>query len=139
MSEKLHHVICHVTNCTLELIRFMKLMRVIIYQDVLNLVYFATGVIWFVEIVSSLQLNWKRNPLSANSRKWPNTLKTHSKQKPMNCLSVFEHSMGLALKGSAHLFPKLHFYIHKNVMLGRNRLRELTLDSCLVIRYWCQI
>ena len=33
------------------------------------------------------------NPLSTNPIKWSNTL------KPTNCLSVFDHFVGLALKG----------------------------------------
>ena len=39
------------------------------------------------------------NPLSANSIKWPNTLKQFVDNLPTNCLSVFGHFMGLALKG----------------------------------------
>ena len=35
------------------------------------------------------------NPLSANPTKWPNTLK----QRPTNCLSLFDHFVKLALKG----------------------------------------
>ena len=34
------------------------------------------------------------NLLSANPKKWPNTLKL-----PTNCLSVFDHVVKLALKG----------------------------------------
>ena len=33
------------------------------------------------------------NPLSASPRKWSNTF------KPTNCLSLFDHFVGLALKG----------------------------------------
>ena len=39
------------------------------------------------------------NPLSANHTKWLNTLKTIRRQQPTNCLSVFDHFVGLALKG----------------------------------------
>ena len=39
------------------------------------------------------------NPLSANPRKWSNTLKQFVGKLPTNCLSVFDHFMGLALKG----------------------------------------
>ena len=39
------------------------------------------------------------NPLSANFTKWSNTLKEFVGKLPTNCLSVFDHFVGLALKG----------------------------------------
>ena len=39
------------------------------------------------------------NTLSAKLRKWPNTLKQFVGNLPTNCLSVFGHFVGLALKG----------------------------------------
>ena len=39
------------------------------------------------------------NPLSANLTKWSNTLKQFVGKLPTNCLSVFDHFVGLALKG----------------------------------------
>ena len=39
------------------------------------------------------------NPLSAKFIKWSNTLKQFVGKLPTNCLSVFDHFMGLALKG----------------------------------------
>ena len=39
------------------------------------------------------------NPLSANFTKWSNTLKQFVGKLPTNCLSVFDHFVGLALKG----------------------------------------
>ena len=38
------------------------------------------------------------NSLSANPRKWSNTLKQFVDSLPTNCLIVFEHFVGLALK-----------------------------------------
>ena len=38
------------------------------------------------------------NPLSAKFIKWPNTLKQFVGKLPTNCLSVFDHIVGLALK-----------------------------------------
>ena len=38
------------------------------------------------------------NPLSANHAEWSNTLKIR-RQKLTNCLSLFDHFVGLALKG----------------------------------------
>ena len=39
------------------------------------------------------------NPLSVNPAKWSNTLKKFVGNFPTNCLSVFDHFVGLALKG----------------------------------------
>ena len=39
------------------------------------------------------------NPLSANITKWSNTLKQFVGKLPTNCLSVFDHFVGLASKG----------------------------------------
>ena len=41
----------------------------------------------------------KRLRLSANFKKWSNTLKQFVDQLPTNCLSVFNHFVGLVLKG----------------------------------------
>ena len=41
-----------------------------------------------------------RNPLSPNFTKWSNTLKQFVGKLWTNCLSVFDHFVGLALKGS---------------------------------------
>ena len=39
------------------------------------------------------------HPLSANPTKWSNTRKLFVAKKSTNCLSVFDHFVGLALKG----------------------------------------
>ena len=39
------------------------------------------------------------NPLSAIPTKWSNTLKQFVGKFPTNCLSVFDHCVGLCLKG----------------------------------------
>ena len=38
------------------------------------------------------------NPLSTSIRRWSNTLKQFVDKLPTNCLSVFDHFVGLALK-----------------------------------------
>ena len=38
------------------------------------------------------------NPLSANPTKWSNTLKQFVDSLTVNCLSVFDHFVGLAIK-----------------------------------------
>ena len=40
-----------------------------------------------------------RNPLRVKPTKWPNTLKQFVGHFPTNCLSVFDHFVGLAVKG----------------------------------------
>ena len=39
------------------------------------------------------------NPLNANPTKWLNTIKQFVVNLPANCLSVFDHFVGLAFKG----------------------------------------
>ena len=48
--------------------------------------------------VSFYILIWSINPLNANPR-WSNTLKQFVGKLPTNRLSVFDHFVGLALKG----------------------------------------
>ena len=47
------------------------------------------------------------NPLSENLAKWTD-IETIHWQKPTNCLSVFDHFVGLALKGSIFTSLNLH-------------------------------
>ena len=47
------------------------------------------------------------NPLSAKLIKWPDTLKQFVGNFPTNCLSLFGHFVGLALKGLT--FPHFCF------------------------------
>ena len=52
-------------------------------------------------------------PLSAKLIKWPNTLKQFVGNLPTNCLSVFGHFVGVALKGLIIVLKKcldLHFH-----------------------------
>ena len=42
---------------------------------------------------------WRINPLSSKPTKWSNTLKQFVGNLLTNCLSVFDHFVGLALKG----------------------------------------
>ena len=58
------------------------------------------------------------NPLSGNSTKWSNTLTQFIGKLPTNCLTVFDHFVGLALKGlKRHLPIGRKFY---------NKRRKLT-------------
>ena len=53
----------------------------------------------FSEVVLPFTFVLPFNPLSANFTKWSNTLKQFVGKLPTNCLSVFDHFVGLALKG----------------------------------------
>ena len=58
-------------------------------------------------------MTWKFYPLSANITKWPNTLKQFVGKLPTNCLNVFDHFVGLALKEliNVHYFASLFHYL----------------------------
>ena len=45
------------------------------------------------------QSNTSLNSVSANSTKWSSILKESVDKLPINCLNVFDHFLGLALKG----------------------------------------
>ena len=49
------------------------------------------------------------NSLSANPTRWLNTLKQFVGNLPINCLSVFDHFVGLALKRLRNVV-----YVHNN-------------------------
>ena len=50
-------------------------------------------------------------PLSANPAKWLNTLKQFVGKLSTNCLSVYDHFVGLALKGLRHYKPSRHLLV----------------------------
>ena len=52
----------------------------------------------------------KINSLSANRTKWSNTLKQFVDKLPTNCLSVFDHFVGLALKRLTIKTPEWRFW-----------------------------
>ena len=56
------------------------------------------------------------NPLSANPRKWPNTLKQFVGKLATNCLSVSDHFLKLALKGL--IFWKFLTFLFNNCING---------------------
>ena len=53
-----------------------------------------------IKVIKYLILyNLQLNPLNAKFTKWSNTLKQFVGKLPTNCLSVFDHFVGLTLKG----------------------------------------
>ena len=72
------------------------------------------------------------NAICANFTKWSNTLKQFVEKLPTNCLSVFDHFVGLVLKGLTFgiIFNRIkQYYFHrqnpKNIMDKLLRLDEL--------------
>ena len=61
------------------------------------------------------------NPLSANPTKWSNTLKKFIGQLPTNCLSVFDHFVGLALKGLGLNFIWLAVVVKTDIQTLKTR------------------
>ena len=59
------------------------------------------------------------NPLSANFTKWSNKPKQFVANLPTNCLSVFEHFVGLALKGLKGDFRIFKYFLYlKEIFLA---------------------
>ena len=50
------------------------------------------------------------NPLNAKFTKWSNTLKQFVGKLPTNCLSVFDHFVGLTLKRLSVLSQRVHLF-----------------------------
>ena len=50
---------------------------------------------------------WRFNPLNVKFAKWSNTLKQFFGKLPTNCLSAFDHFVGLILKGLSFKIPDL--------------------------------
>ena len=48
------------------------------------------------------------NPLCANFTKWSNTLKQFVGKLPTNCLSVFDHFVGMVLKGLKKVINEIY-------------------------------
>ena len=61
---------------------------------------FFVGIIWFIVL----------NPLSAKITKWSNTLRQFVGNLPTNCLSVFDHFVGLAHKGLTETINRTDIY-----------------------------
>ena len=62
---------------------------------------------WEYFIKESMINLYTLKSLSANPTKWSNTLKQFVGKLPTNCLSVFDHFEGLALKGLRTLAPEI--------------------------------
>ena len=65
-----------------------------------------------IAVSSKTRKSYYLNPLSANPTKWSNTLKEFVGNLPTNCLSVFDHFVGLALKGF-RIILRITFFFQK--------------------------
>ena len=61
------------------------------------------------------------NLLSANPTKWSNTLKQFVSKLPTNCLSVFDHFLGLVLKGLTCSKLRALSHLDLNVPITKNQ------------------
>ena len=68
-------------------------------KDKKNVTFFRIRIFFVDKTTFNFHSSNKINPLSANLTKWSKTLKQFVGNFPTNCLSVFEHFVGLALKG----------------------------------------
>ena len=80
------------------------------------------------------------NPLSSNPTKWSNTLKQFvgiRRQQPMDCLSVLDHLVGLAIKGlainSQPFISPLALAILANVTLVKSEI-----FVCICMHLFCR-
>ena len=80
-------------------------------------VLFVVWLVVFCKRMLNRRIVFIVNPLSANITKWSNTLKQFVGKLPMNCLSVFNHFVGLAFKGLKHgncsCFLKCSYIYHR--------------------------
>ena len=87
------------------------------------------------------------NPLSANFIKWSNTLKQFVGNLPTNCLSVFDHVVGLALKGlitkinitflfSKYVFHTSSFFSYKIRKATKNFSRSFRIFNQWSCQRW---
>ena len=66
---------------------------------------------WRKQLLFLIHNDYRHQPLSANPNKMVKYNQTISLQKPTNCLSVFDHCMGLTLKGLKVIPVALYVYL----------------------------
>ena len=72
------------------------------------------------------------NPLSTNITKWSNTLKQFVVKLSTNCLSVFDHFVGLVLKGLRHFFKYCLSFLYPLKILILTIFSNYFLHSSLI-------
>ena len=93
------------------------------HQKVLEKSPCVIGLDWNILLLatSSFLANTFLKPLSANPMKWSNTFKQFT-----NCLSVFNHFMGLALKGLTNFSPVFAFFVNLFSFHGQYKTTSLS-------------
>ena len=71
------------------LVKFLKFLRIPLFKNICE------------QLLLYIMLE-RINPLSANPPKWSNTFEQYVGKLPTSCLSVFDHFVGLALKGLSY-------------------------------------
>ena len=89
--------------------------------------------------IESALLLWKTsfskasvNPLSKKLTKWPNTLKQFVGNLPTNCLNVFGHFIGLAIKGlnSSSSKPSSTVTMNRKTLIFSNHFKLSQRNQC---------
>ena len=75
------------------------------------------------------------NSLSANPTKWSNTLKHFIGKLPTNCLCVFDHFVGLALKGLRMFLGSHWYFLHKEKLVQQYSNRFLLLRKNILVDF----
>ena len=90
------------------------------------------------EIIFLEAWNWTSsvNPLSTNLTKWSNTLKQFFGNLTTNCLSVFDHFMGLALKGLSDKDIQIQYNLVPFIYVLLEKLRNVTLALLFLLYFY---
>ena len=81
----------------LKILRWKKYLTGNLVKDSGLTLYISIYIWWYIFLLMTAAVII--NPLSANPTKWSNTLKQFVGFLPTNCLSLFDHFVGLAHKG----------------------------------------
>ena len=98
MLESLFNIVSGLQACNFIKKRLQHRCFLVNIANFLRTVFFVENLRWLLLVLCIFNLRVFLNPLSANPTKWANTLKQFAGKLPTNCLSTFDHFVGLALK-----------------------------------------
>ena len=98
MLESLFNIVSGLQACNFIKKRLQHRCFLVNIANFLRTVFFVENLRWLLLVLCIFNLHVFLNPLSANPTKWANTLKQFAGKLPTNCLSMFDHFVGLALK-----------------------------------------
>ena len=92
---------------------------------------------YYLNNITTFKMKWRKlTPLSSNFTKWSNTLKQFVGNLPTIFLSVFDHFVGLALKGYLlHMFDFLKFYFCYLMRCNRDQKKHIK-GVCFCFKIW---